>query len=47
MYSLINGVFCVDLEMAPGKYEYKFVINKGQYWVCEQSAPKISNGMGD
>jgi hypothetical protein len=33
--------------MPIGKYQYKFVINKGKYWKCEPSQPMIDNGFGD
>ncbi|CDW81227.1 glycogen debranching enzyme [Stylonychia lemnae] len=44
---LVNGVFQTDIELPIGKYEYKFVINGGQYWSCETSLPMVDNGCGD
>jgi len=43
-FRLVNGIFQANIELPVGKYEYKFIINGGQYWSCEDSLPKVSNG---
>eukprot|EP00347_Sterkiella_histriomuscorum_P000287 403376460 len=44
---LIDGVFTIDIELSPGKYEYKYVINGGQQWSCESTQQMLDNGFGN
>jgi 1,4-alpha-glucan branching enzyme len=40
-----NGRWATTLRLAPGRYEYLFVIN-GETWVPDPEAPSVDNGLG-
>ena len=47
MYSLRSGVFSIQIELPPGKYQYKYVINNGEFWSCESSQTIIDDEHGN
>ena len=40
-----NGVWTVVLPLAPGRYEYRFVVD-GTDWVPDPSSPTVDDGLG-
>jgi 1,4-alpha-glucan branching enzyme len=40
-----DDVWYVDLELPPGRHEYKFVVNGSEWW-NDPSAPKVPNVWG-
>ncbi len=41
-----DGAWTIVLPLAPGRYEYRFVVN-GKEWVLDPSAPSVDDGLGD
>ncbi len=39
-----KGLFVCSIELEPGRYEYKFVVD-GQ-WICDEDAPRVPNSFG-
>jgi 1,4-alpha-glucan branching enzyme len=40
-----SGKWSVTLELAPGRYEYLFVVN-GNTWLPDPGAPSVDDGLG-
>jgi 1,4-alpha-glucan branching enzyme len=40
-----NGRWTITLPLAPGRYEYLFVVNSTD-WVPDPAAPTVSDGLG-
>ena len=40
-----NGRWTITLPLAPGRYEYLFVVNNTD-WVPDPAAPSVSDGLG-
>lgn len=44
-YDAAEGCWTVTLELAPGRYEYKFLVD-GRSWWNDPNAPKVPNVWG-
>ena len=38
-YDSVKNIFSYKLELDPGKYQYKFRLGPGDWWVLDESAP--------
>lgn len=41
-----KGVWTIVLPLPPGRYEYRFVINNGE-WALDPAMPSTDDGLGD
>jgi 1,4-alpha-glucan branching enzyme len=39
-----NGLFGIQMQLDPGKYEFKYLVD-GQ-WVCDLESPRVQNPFG-